>query len=109
MDFFEHGGRGLNVTLPFKSRAFALANVASERARLAGAANFLTRDQDGQLRADNTDGKGLVTDMVVNARWLGDKQEEPTEKFKVVDQYGSCDVVRYTDDTNRWHYFLDCK
>lgn len=40
---------------------------------------------------------------------LGDKQEEPTEKFKVVDQYGPCEVVRYTDDSNRWHYFLDCK
>jgi hypothetical protein len=40
---------------------------------------------------------------------LGGKQEEPTQKFKVVDQYGPCEVVRYTDDTNRWHYFLDCK
>jgi len=69
LDFFEHGGRGLNVTLPFKSRAFALANVASQRARLAGAANLLTSDQDGQVHADNTDGKGLVTDMVGNAGW----------------------------------------
>ncbi len=31
------------------------------------------------------------------------------ERFKVVDQYQGCDVVRYTDDSNRWHYFLDCK
>ncbi len=36
-------------------------------------------------------------------------ETKPEEKFKVVDQYGPCEVVRYTDDTNRWHYFLDCK
>jgi len=68
-DFFERGGRGLNVTLPFKSRAYVLAQAASERANAAGAANFLTRDPDGQVVADNTDGKGLVTDMVRNAGW----------------------------------------
>jgi shikimate dehydrogenase len=68
-DFFACGGRGLNVTLPFKSRAHALAGFASERANAAGAANFLTRDPDGQVVADNTDGKGLVTDMVGNAGW----------------------------------------
>lgn len=34
---------------------------------------------------------------------------EPIEKFKVVDHYGTCAVVRYTDDSNRWHYFLDCR
>lgn len=31
------------------------------------------------------------------------------EKFEVVDHYGTCAVVRYTDDTQRWHYFLDCR
>ena len=40
---------------------------------------------------------------------LGDKEENPPEKYKVVDHYGTCAVVRYTDDTNRWHYFLDCR
>jgi hypothetical protein len=40
---------------------------------------------------------------------LGEPDDAPREKFKVVDQYGPCEVVRYTDDTNRWHYFLDCK
>ncbi len=68
-DFFEREGRGLNVTLPFKLRAYELADVTSERAALAGAANFLMRDQEGRLFADNTDGKGLVTDMVDNAGW----------------------------------------
>jgi hypothetical protein len=36
-------------------------------------------------------------------------KEEPQEKYKVVDHYGTCAVVRYTDDSNRWHYFLDCR
>ena len=40
---------------------------------------------------------------------LGKPDDTPREKFKVVDQYQGCDVVRYTDDSNRWHYFLDCK
>lgn len=33
---------------------------------------------------------------------------EPVEKFKVVDSYGECSVIRYTDPTNRWHYLLKC-
>jgi hypothetical protein len=37
-------------------------------------------------------------------------QEQPIElKFKVVDSYHGCDIVRYTDRTNLWHYFMDCK
>jgi len=33
---------------------------------------------------------------------------DPAEKFKVVDKYKNCSVVRYTDPTNRWHYLLHC-
>jgi hypothetical protein len=33
---------------------------------------------------------------------------EPTEKFKVVDKYKNCDVVRYTDRSNQLHHFLHC-
>lgn len=61
--FFGEGGRGANVTLPFKSQAFALADAPSERAREAGAANFLARADDGRIVADNTDGAGLVADL----------------------------------------------
>lgn len=32
-----------------------------------------------------------------------------SQKFKVIDSYHSCDIVRYTDLTNRFHYFMDCK
>lgn len=67
--FFEQGGHGLNVTLPFKSRAFTLADQVSSRAKMAGAANFLRRAADGQIIADNTDGKGLVTDITGGAGW----------------------------------------
>jgi shikimate dehydrogenase len=61
--FQEAGGRGLNVTLPFKEEAFALADTASDRAARAGAANTLCFDADGGRRADNTDGVGLVRDL----------------------------------------------
>jgi shikimate dehydrogenase len=67
--FFEQGGRGLNVTLPFKTRAFELAEQSSTRAQLAGAANFLMQDASGRIVADNTDGKGLVADMTTGAGW----------------------------------------
>ena len=63
--FFAQGGAGANVTLPFKVDAFELADVASERAALAGAANFLAQ-RDGRLHADNTDGAGLVADLTRN-------------------------------------------
>lgn len=64
-DFFAAGGRGANVTLPFKADAFELADSRSERARLAGAANWL-ESRDGRIAADNTDGAGLVADLVSN-------------------------------------------
>jgi shikimate dehydrogenase len=63
--FFDDGGRGANVTLPFKVDAFEWADHRSERAKIAGAANFLAR-RDGGIHADNTDGAGLVTDLTRN-------------------------------------------
>jgi shikimate dehydrogenase len=61
------GGRGCNVTVPFKFEAFRLAGTASERATLAQAANTLKFGDGGQIAADNTDGIGLVNDIQVNA------------------------------------------
>ena len=63
--FRDGGGRGLNVTLPFKLEAVALATTVAERARLAGAANFLRFDGAG-IAADNTDGAGLLRDLTHN-------------------------------------------
>ena len=59
--------RGLNVTLPFKEQALALADQASDRARRAGAANVLLFGEDGQVTADNTDGHGLLAAFAAQA------------------------------------------
>ncbi|PHQ24927.1 shikimate dehydrogenase [Marinobacter guineae] len=64
--FFERGGKGLNVTVPFKEEAWKLADRRTERAEKAGAANTLYLDVDGVLTADNTDGCGIVRDLVSN-------------------------------------------
>jgi len=59
--------RGLNVTIPFKERALALADTASDLARLAGAANLLVFQPDGSIQADNTDGPGLLAAVQTQA------------------------------------------
>lgn len=63
--FIDAGGRGLNVTVPFKEQAFDLADSLSERARQAGAVNTLLFEA-GRIRGDNTDGEGLVRDLGCN-------------------------------------------
>jgi len=65
--FLADGGRGCNVTVPFKEQAWALAGVRSPRAEKAGAVNTLLLGKDGRLYGDNTDGVGLVRDLVQNA------------------------------------------
>jgi shikimate dehydrogenase len=65
-NFFAEGGRGLNVTVPFKGNAFALAASCSPRAELAQAVNTLFLDDNGHICGDNTDGVGLVTDLKLN-------------------------------------------
>lgn len=65
--FRAAGGKGMNVTVPFKLEACALADQLTPRARLAGAVNTLKFD-DAQVLGDNTDGLGLVNDIVQNAQ-----------------------------------------
>ena len=67
--FFTEGGRGLNVTLPFKEQAYALSEVLSKRAKQAGAVNTLMRGKDDRIYGDNTDGVGIVRDMAQNHGW----------------------------------------
>jgi shikimate dehydrogenase len=63
--FMAQGGRGLNVTVPFKLEAFRLADTLSPRAAAAGAVNTLRFDAAG-IYGDNTDGVGLVRDLTHN-------------------------------------------
>ena len=64
-DFIAAGGRGANVTVPFKEEAFRLATRLSPRAALAGAVNTLVISGDDVL-GENTDGVGLLRDIMVN-------------------------------------------
>lgn len=61
--FFQQG-LGANVTVPFKEQAFRMADQLTERARRAGAVNTLKKLDDGRLLGDNTDGAGLVGDLL---------------------------------------------
>ena len=63
--FMSRGGRGANVTLPFKLEAYDLANQISQRARHARAANTLSF-AGNEIHADNTDGAGLIRDIKAN-------------------------------------------
>jgi shikimate dehydrogenase len=61
-EFFERGGKGLNVTIPFKLQAYELAQHKTPRAQSAQAANMLWME-NGQLWCDNSDGEGLTRDL----------------------------------------------
>ncbi len=67
MEFWQRGGKGLNVTVPHKVGASAMVRAMSERATRAGAVNTLLMDEDG-ITGDNTDGAGLVRDLTVNLK-----------------------------------------
>ena len=61
--FFEAGGKGMNVTVPFKLDAQELADELTPRAKLAGAVNTLHME-NGKIFGDNTDGAGLARDLL---------------------------------------------
>ncbi len=64
--FFAQGGKGLNCTVPLKELAWNYADRKTERAQLSKAVNTLALQPDGSLLGDNTDGIGLVTDLMNN-------------------------------------------
>ena len=64
-DFINQNGKGANVTVPFKEQALTIADELTERALLAGAVNTLTF-KAGKIYGDNTDGEGLVQDLLAN-------------------------------------------
>ncbi len=63
--FRDGGGKGMNITAPFKLQAFAMADELTNRARLAGAVNAM-KFEGGRILADNFDGVGLVKDITGN-------------------------------------------
>jgi shikimate dehydrogenase len=64
-NFFDKGGRGLNVTVPHKQAVCLLTRYRTPRAEIAGAVNTIAAQPEGLL-GDNTDGAGLVTDLTRN-------------------------------------------
>ena len=65
-DFFEQGGKGLNCTVPLKEVAWQFATQITESAKAAKAVNTLVALPEGCILGDNTDGNGLVTDLISN-------------------------------------------
>ena len=61
--FVAEGGKGANVTVPFKEDAYRLCDRLSDQARRAGAVNTLKLEADGSVYGDTTDGVGLVADL----------------------------------------------
>ncbi len=64
--FIAQGGRGLNCTVPLKELAFRQVDQLTERASASKAVNTIIVQDDGTLLGDNTDGIGLVTDLIQN-------------------------------------------
>lgn len=64
--FASARGKGLNITVPHKEAALELCDQVGEAAQIAGAANTLSFDDSGTIRGDNTDGIGLVRDLIGN-------------------------------------------
>jgi shikimate dehydrogenase len=65
-DFFDAGGKGLNVTVPFKEQAWRMADELSPRANSAGAVNTLILKENREILGENTDGVGMVRDLQKN-------------------------------------------
>lgn len=65
-NFFANGGKGLNITLPFKLKAYHFADEVTQRAQLAEAVNTLIKLESGKILGDNTDGYGLIQDLLEN-------------------------------------------
>src|SRR5579872_616483 len=65
LDTFQmQGGKGLNITLPFKQQAYQYVHTLSERAKLAHAVNTIKFNSDGTCFGDNTDGIGFIRDVI---------------------------------------------
>jgi shikimate dehydrogenase len=68
-NFQASGGKGLNITVPFKQEAWRLVDSHSPDATRAGAVNTIVFQDDGRLHGDNTDGIGLIQDICINHQY----------------------------------------
>jgi shikimate dehydrogenase len=68
--FQKNDGKGMNITIPFKLEAYALATRLTNRASAAQAVNTFKFGQHGEILGDNTDGAGLVRDIEINLKIL---------------------------------------
>ena len=64
--FSSQGGKGLNITVPFKEDAYSLCTTLPDRAEISGSVNTLRFDDDMNICGDTTDGQGLLNDLVAN-------------------------------------------
>lgn len=69
----HEGVKGINITLPFKQPAFQYSSQLSERAQVAGSVNTFTYHNKG-WSGDNTDGEGLIHDLIHNLKWSLEKK-----------------------------------
>lgn len=67
--FQATGGKGMNITMPFKLEAYELADELTPRGRAAGAINTFTFREDGSILGDNTDGFGIIRDITHNLKF----------------------------------------
>jgi len=68
--FWSEGGKGCNVTLPFKEEAAQLSELKAPEVRWSSAANTVILNSDGRIILHNTDGKGLVRDIHENLKYV---------------------------------------
>ena len=72
-EFFRSGGKGVNVTLPFKGLAYEFSDVLGAHAKKCGAVNTLSFSEDGRVYGESTDGVGLITDLNNNNITIEDR------------------------------------
>jgi len=65
-EFQRKGGKGLNITVPFKPDAWEASDQMSRRAERAVAVNTISFNDEGKITGDNTDGIGLIRDLTIN-------------------------------------------
>lgn len=101
-DFFNHGGKGINCTIPLKELAWQKADILSPRAQAAKAVNTLALQEDGMIFGDNTDGIGLVRDITINHGILLDNA-----RILILGAGGACrGIIRPLMDHNPQSLFI---